>query len=31
MKEVRGVGLAMSKLEHADLARGGIFSHLASF
>jgi hypothetical protein len=31
VKEVRGVGLAMSKLEHADLARAGIFSHFAPF
>jgi len=31
VKEVRGIGLSLSKLEHADLGRGGIFSYLDSF
>jgi hypothetical protein len=29
VKEVRGVGLTMTKLERADLVRGGIFCYIA--
>jgi len=31
VKEVRGIGLSLSKLERADLGQEGIFSYLDSF